>query len=110
MPRAQEKGAHEKAEFLQGTDVLILNGVAAGPLHGRAVSQRIQLISNDFFQLPQGSLYPALHPREEHGGLEAERNDTATGGEARVHLLPRASRGRSKVKSYTGRNVRMWFL
>src|SRR5437762_1469378 len=58
--------AQEKVELLKGTlDMLILKIVAAGPLHGYAISQRIQQISRDFFQVPQGSLYPALHRLEE---------------------------------------------
>src|SRR5215469_14010080 len=85
MTMAQERGAQEKAEFLKGTlDMLILKVVAAGPIHGYAISQRIQQISKDFFQLPQGSLYPALHRLEERGWLEAEWNDTATGREAKM--------------------------
>jgi len=47
---AREKGTPEKAEFLKGTlDMLILKVVAAGPIHGYAISQRIQQISKDFF-------------------------------------------------------------
>jgi PadR family transcriptional regulator PadR len=73
----------EKAEFLKGTlDMLILKVVAAGPIHGYAISQRIQQISRDFFQVPQGSLYPALHRLEERGWLDAEWKDTDTGREA----------------------------
>jgi DNA-binding PadR family transcriptional regulator len=45
----------EKTEFLKGTlDMLILKIVALGPSHGYAISQRIQQISRDFFQIPQG--------------------------------------------------------
>ena len=85
--------AQEKAEFLKGTlDMLVLKVVAAGPIHGYAISQRIQQISKDFFQLPQGSLYPALHRLEERGWLDAEWNDTATGREAKFYKLTRNGR------------------
>lgn len=85
--------AQEKAEFLKGTlDMLILKVVAAGPIHGYAISQRIQQISKDFFQLPQGSLYPALHRLEERGWLEAEWRDTHTGREAKFYKLTRHGR------------------
>ena len=47
--------------------MLILKIVALGPIHGYAISQRIQQISKDFFQVPQGSLYPALHRLEDRG-------------------------------------------
>ena len=48
--------------ILQGTlDLLILKILNLEPRTGWAISQRIQQISRDFFQVPQGSLYPALH-------------------------------------------------
>jgi PadR family transcriptional regulator, regulatory protein PadR len=85
--------AQEKAEFLKGTlDMLILKVVAGGPIHGYAISQRIQQISRDFFQVPQGSLYPALHRLEERRWLDAEWKDTATGREAKFYSLTRLGR------------------
>src|SRR5437660_4726951 len=83
----------EKAEFLKGTlDILILKVVAGSPIHGYAISQRIQQISRDFFQVPQGSLYPALHRLEEQGWLDAQWKDTATGREAKFYTLTRKGR------------------
>ena len=83
----------EKVELLKGTlDMLILKVVAAGPIHGYAISQRIQQISKDFFQVPQGSLYPALHRLEEQGWLDAQWKDTATGREAKFYTLTRQGR------------------
>src|SRR5437667_1376820 len=73
-------------------DMLILKIVAAGPLHGYAISQRIRQISRDFFQVPQGSLYPALHRLEEQGWLEAQWKDTSTGREAKFYTLTRKGR------------------
>jgi len=90
--------AQEKAEFLKGTlDMLILKVVAAGPIHGYAISQRIQQISKDFFQVPQGSLYPALHRLEERGWVEADWKETATGREAKFYKLTR--NGRKQLES-----------
>lgn len=85
--------SQEKTEFLKGTlDMLILKIVAAGPIHGYAISQRIQQISKDFFQVPQGSLYPALHRLEEREWLESEWKDTSTGREAKFYRLTRKGR------------------
>jgi len=85
--------AQEKMELLKGTlDMLILKVVAAGPIHGYAISQRIQQISRDFFQVPQGSLYPALHRLEEQDWLEAQWKDTSTGREAKFYALTRKGR------------------
>ena len=83
----------EKSEFLKGTlDMLILKVVALGPIHGYAISQRIQQISRDFFQLQQGSLYPALHRLEDRGWLEAEWKQTETGREAKFYGLTKKGR------------------
>lgn len=60
-------------DVLQGTlDLLILNVLAEGPLHGWAISQRIRDRSRDTLNVNQGSLYPALHRLEEEGLLKAE--------------------------------------
>jgi transcriptional regulator len=83
----------EKTELLKGTlDMLILKIVAAGPIHGYAISQRIQQISKDFFQVPQGSLYPALHRLEEQDWLDGQWKDTSTGREAKFYTLTRKGR------------------
>jgi PadR family transcriptional regulator, regulatory protein PadR len=83
----------EKPEFLKGTlDMLILKVVALGAIHGYAISQRIQQISEDFFQVPQGSLYPALHRLEDRGWLTAEWRESETGREAKFYTLTRKGR------------------
>ncbi len=83
-----------KSEFLKGTlDMLILKVVALGPIHGYAIAQRIQQISRDFFQLQQGSLYPALHRLEDRGWLKAEWKMTEAGREAKFYgLTPKGRR------------------
>ena len=59
----------KQLELLQGTlDMLILKAISLGPLHGYGILLRIQQISKDALQIPQGSLYPALY-RLEHGGF-----------------------------------------
>ena len=73
-----------KSELLRGTlDMLILKVVALGPSHGYAIAQRLQQISKDFFQVHQGSLYPALHRLEDRGWLQAEWKESETGREAK---------------------------
>jgi len=54
--------AKPAVEILQGTlDMLILKAVSLGPLHGYGILLRIQQISKEALQIPQGSLYPALY-------------------------------------------------
>jgi transcriptional regulator len=83
----------DKNEFLKGTmDMLILKVVALGPIHGYAISQRIQQISKDFFQVQQGSLYPALHRLEDRRWLRADWRASDTGRDAKFYTLTRKGR------------------
>jgi PadR family transcriptional regulator PadR len=85
--------SEDKNEFLKGTmDMLILKVVALGPIHGYAISQRIQQISNEFFQVQQGSLYPALHRLEDRGWLRADWRESETGRDAKFYSLTRKGR------------------
>jgi PadR family transcriptional regulator PadR len=82
-----------KADLPQGTlDLLILKVLALGPLHGYAVAQRLQQISQDVVQVTQGTLYPALHRLEQRKLLSAEWKMSDTGREAKFYRLTRAGR------------------
>ena len=89
-----------KKEFLKGTlDLLVLKVVALGPSHGYAIAQRLKQISKDFFQVHQGSLYPALHRLEDRGLLAAEWEETDTGREAKIYAL--TAKGRRHLEAET---------
>jgi PadR family transcriptional regulator len=84
--------------LVQGTlDMLILKTLDPGPLHGYAIAQRINRISQALLQVPQGSLYPALHRLENKGLLAAEWTQTESGREAKVYRLTR--RGRARLEA-----------
>jgi PadR family transcriptional regulator PadR len=84
----------------QGTlDLLILRVVALGPIHGYAISQRIQQISRDALQVQQGSLYPALHRLENKHLLAADWRESDTGREAKFYRL--TPKGRKQLKQET---------
>jgi PadR family transcriptional regulator, regulatory protein PadR len=90
----------EKSDLPQGTlDLLVLKVVALAPLHGYAIAQRIQQVTNDIVQVPQGSLYPALHRLENRGLLAADWRDTETGREARFYRL--TPKGRVQLEAET---------
>jgi DNA-binding PadR family transcriptional regulator len=60
-------------DLLPGTlDLLILRTLQRDALHGWAISDRIQQVSDDVLQINQGSLYPALHRLEHQGWIKAE--------------------------------------
>jgi PadR family transcriptional regulator PadR len=82
-----------KSDLPQGTlDLLILKIVALGPVHGYAIAQRLQQVSRDVVQVPQGSLYPALHRLENRGLLAADWKDTERGRSGKFYRLTRKGR------------------
>ncbi len=62
----------DRIDLPQGTlDLLILKAISVEPMHGWAISERIRQVSQDALQVPQGSLYPALHGVEGRGWIGA---------------------------------------
>src|ERR1700692_1355612 len=79
-----------KTDLPQGTlDLLILKVVALGPVHGYAIAQRLEQVSRGVVQVPEGSLYPALHRLENRNLLAADWKETETGREANFYRLTR---------------------
>ena len=78
-----------KAEALKGhLDGLILAVLGTGPAHGYAVIEQLRQRSGGVFDLPEGTVYPALH-RLEADGLLASAWETASGRRRRVYKLTR---------------------
>ena len=87
-----------KSDLPQGTlDLLILKVVAPGPVHGYAIAQRLEQVSRGVIQVPEGSLYPALHRLENRGLLTADWKETETRREAKFYRLTR--KGRSQLET-----------
>jgi PadR family transcriptional regulator PadR len=82
-----------RLDLLQGTlDLLILRTLRTAPMHGWAISERIQQISQDVLRVNQGSLYPALHRLEHQGWIKAEWGISELGRRARFYRLTAAGR------------------
>ena len=82
-----------KSDLPQGTlDLLILKAVAVDPLHGYGIAQRLEQVSRGVVQVPEGSLYPALHRLENRGFLAADWKNTETGREAKFYRVTRKGR------------------
>jgi transcriptional regulator len=89
-----------KFDLPQGTlDLLILKVAALGPVHGYAIAQRLEQVSKHAVQVPQGSLYPALHRLENSGLLAAEWKDTETGREAKFYRLTKKGRAQLEAEA-----------
>lgn len=77
-----------RLDLLQGTlDLLILRTLALSPMHGWAISQRIQQVSGDVLRVNQGSLYPALHRLEKAGWIDAEWGRAENNRQAKFYRL-----------------------
>jgi transcriptional regulator len=98
--------AQSKSDLPQGTlDMLILQIAALAPLHGYAIARRLRQVSRDVVQVPQGSLYPALHRLENKGYLAAEWKESETGREAKFYRL--TPKGRAYLKAETANWARL---
>lgn len=90
----------KSVDLLQGTlDMLILKAVSLGPLHGYGILLRIQQISKEALQVPQGSLYPALYRLEHRGWIRSEWGQSENNRKAKYYDLTAA--GRKQLHSET---------
>lgn len=95
-----------KSDLPQGTlDMLILQVVSAGPIHGYGIAQRLQQISKEVLQVQQGSLYPALHRLENRELLAAEWKPSDTGREAKFYKL--TAKGRRQLREESANWTRL---
>jgi PadR family transcriptional regulator PadR len=91
-----------RIDLLQGTlDLLILRTLQTGPMHGWAISDRIQQISQEVLQVNQGSLYPALHRLEHQGWIKAEWGVSELGRRARFYRLTASGRKQLELEADT---------
>jgi PadR family transcriptional regulator, regulatory protein PadR len=90
----------------QGTlDLLILRTLSLEPLHGWAVSERIQQISSDVLRVQQGSLYPALHRLERRGLIKARWGTSENNRKAKFYELTKAGRRELEVEQDAWRKL-----
>lgn len=85
--------AHDRGDLVPGTlEFLILKTLTFGPLHGYAIAQHIERLSEDVFRVEQGSLYPALERLRRKGWVTAAWKETPTKRRARYYTITAAGR------------------
>ena len=90
----------DRLDLPQGTlDLLILKALSLGPQHGWAVSERVRDVSRAALQIPQGSLYPALHRLERRGLVRAEWGESDNNRRAKYYELTRL--GKKELEAET---------
>jgi transcriptional regulator len=83
----------KRPELVQGTlDLLVLNTLRHGPLHGYGIAQKILLSSRNVLEVQQGSLYPALHRLQRKGLVTSEWKESTNGRMAKVYSLTPAGK------------------
>ena len=82
-----------KSDLLPGTlDMLVLHTLTLGALHGYAIAQHIEKLSDRVLQVEQGSLYPALERLQRQGWLTSKWGQTPTGRRARYYTITASGR------------------
>jgi transcriptional regulator len=83
----------DRLDLPQGTlDLLILKTLSLRPQHGWAISERLHQVSRATLQVPQGSLYPALHRLERRGWIAASWGTSDHNRRAKYYALTAAGR------------------
>jgi PadR family transcriptional regulator PadR len=87
------KARNEPKDLLPGTlEMLILQTLRRGALHGYAIAQHIQQTSQDILQVEEGSLYPALQRLLREGWVAADWGISARNRKVRTYKLTAAGR------------------
>jgi len=77
-----------EGEMLKGhLDMIVLAALAAGPAHGYAIIEHIKHKSGEAFDLPEGTVYTALHRLEQAGLLSSRWTTAPSGRRRRVYAL-----------------------
>lgn len=92
--------ATERGDLLRGTlEMLILRSLEDGRMHGYAITERLQRVSDDVLTVDEGSLYPALYRMQKRGWLKSEWGRSEKNRKARFYSLTSAGRKQLKAAS-----------
>jgi transcriptional regulator len=82
-----------RAELLPGTlAMLVLKTLTVGAMHGYAIAQHIERLSEDVLRVQEGTLYPALQVMEVKGWVRSEWKLTPTKRRARYYSITATGR------------------
>jgi len=96
----------ERLDLPQGTlDLLILKALSLGPQHGWAISERLHQVSRATLQVPQGSLYPALHRLERRGWIAPRWGASENNRRAKFYELTRTGRKQLETEADSWRQL-----
>ena len=85
----------EKLELPQGTlDLLVLQMLTGGEMHGWGIAQRLNVLSKEALQLKEGTLYPALYRMEAKGWIASDWAPSDNNRRAKYYRLTKVGRKR----------------
>jgi PadR family transcriptional regulator PadR len=88
MPKSSSR-----RELVPGTlDMLVLHTLTLGSLHGYAIAQHIEKLSEEVLRVEQGSLYPALERLQRNGWATSKWGESPTGRKARYYTITASGR------------------
>ena len=88
MPKSSSR-----RDLVPGTlEMLVLHTLTLGSLHGYAIAQHIEKLSESVLQVEQGSLYPALERLQRQGFVTSKWGETPTGRRARYYTITASGR------------------
>ena len=83
---------NDRSLFPGALEMMILQTLRRGPLHGYALAQLIKRHSDDLLQVEEGSLYPALQRMLKAGWLAAEWGVSARNRKVRIYKITASGR------------------
>src|SRR6202790_4061618 len=78
------KNSERRDLFPGALEIMILQSLRVKPMHGYALVNHIQQVSDDLLRGEEGSLYPALQRMLKEGWLESEAGISAKGRPTRI--------------------------
>ncbi len=93
MARETRDTDEGRSELLRGTlDMLVLQTLTVQPMHGYAIAQHIERLSDGVLTVEQGSLYPALERLQQNGWVTSRWGESPTGRRARYYTITASGR------------------
>ena len=90
-------------DVLQGTvELMVLKALSLEAMHGWGIAPRLDQMSGEVFQLPHGSLSPALQRMLRKGSIRSEWRTTENNRRARYYVITPSGRGQlqDEIKSW----------
>ena len=89
---AERKAFHAYLAHGKSAEADVLKTLTVDTMHGYAIAQHIERLSNDVLRVQEGTLYPALQMMEVKGWVKSEWKLTPTKRRARYYAITTAGK------------------